>query len=71
MGTSTQRNENWRWPPSLTAVGPDEEDAVQAEDAVRADDAVRAEDAVVNSVVLGDQGEDADPRENLAGLVRK
>lgn len=65
MGTSTQRNENWRWPPSLTAVGPDEEDAVQAEDAVR------AEDAVVNSVVLGDQGEDADPRENLAGLVRK
>ena len=59
MGILTQMNENWRWPPSLIAVGPDGADAV------------RAEDAVVNSGALEDQAEDADPPENLAGLVPK
>ena len=65
MGILTQMNENWRWPPSLIAVGPD------GADAVRAEDAVQAEDAVVNSGALEDQAEDADPPENLAGLVPK
>ena len=65
MGILTQMNENWRWPPSLIAVGPD------GADAVRAEDAVQAEDAVVNWGALADQAEDADPPENLAGLVPK
>jgi hypothetical protein len=65
MGILTQMNENWRWPPSLIAVGPD------GADAVRAEDAVQAEDAVVNWGALEDQAEDADPPENLAGLVPK
>ena len=65
MGILTQMNENWRWPPSLIAVGPDGADAVPAEDAVQ------AEDAVVNWGALEDQAEDADPPENLAGLVPK
>ena len=65
MGILTQMNENWRWPPSLIAVGRD------GADAVRAEDAVQAEDAVVNWGALEDQAEDADPPENLAGLVPK
>ena len=65
MGILAQMNENWRWPPSLIAVGPD------GADAVRAEDAVQAEDAVVNWGALEDQAEDADPPENLAGLVPK
>ena len=71
MGILTQMNENWRWPPSLIAVGPDGADAVRAEDAVQAEAAVQAEDAVVNWGALEDQAEDADPPENLAGLVPK
>ena len=57
MGILTQMNENWRWPPSLIAVGPDGADGVLAADAVPAADGVLAADGV--------------PPENLAGLVPK
>ena len=40
MGISTQMNENWRWPPSLIAVGAD---GVLAADAVPAADGVPPE----------------------------